>query len=326
MLVFIAVYWPMRPRFVGALATFCCNYIASALFNHFTFKASMIYSMTGFSARTLDTERGSLHIELKSVNSRFLDFQFRICDELRAIEPKLRELLGAQQTRGKLECRVNFVAARTRIDPKSLNTELLTHLKAFDAQIRAELPYSRPLSVNDILRWPGILSENTLDSASPMCLDLAKEALEEFTASSAREGQKLAAMILERTASMREVTRALAPRIEGAQRTYQEKLTQRLQESLGGTEAERIRQEVILFALRSDVSEELSRLAVHLDEVDRVLASGGAVGKRLDFLMQELNREANTLGSKSVVLEVSEAVLTLKLLIEQMREQVQNLE
>ena len=288
----------------------------------------MIYSMTGYAARTVDVERGALHIELKSVNSRYLDFQFRVGEELRVVEPALRELFSARISRGKLECRVGFSAATARTQSLTLNAELLSRLKAFEAQVHGELPQAAPLAVSDVLRWPGMFGDDVfdVDALVPACLALAKEALDDFTASRAREGEKLSAVILERVARMRELVRDVAPRIPVAQAAFQDKLKQRLVDALGSADDDRIRQEVAVFAVRIDVAEELARLSTHLDEVERVLKAGGASGKRLDFLMQELNREANTLGSKSVVTEVSQTAMELKLLIEQMREQIQNLE
>jgi uncharacterized protein (TIGR00255 family) len=288
----------------------------------------MIFSMTGYAARTRDVERGALHIELKSVNSRYLDFQFRVCEELRVIEPALRELFSARLSRGKLECRVNFAPAAARSQLQALNADLLQRLKGFDAQVRAELPQAAPLAVSDVLRWPGMFGDDSLDldSLVPAGMALAQEALDDFTASRAREGEKLAAVVLERVSRMRELVRLVEPRIPLAQAAFQEKLKQRLIDALGSADDDRIRQEVAVFAVRIDVAEELARLMTHLDEVERVLKAGGASGKRLDFLMQELNREANTLGSKSVASEVSQTAMELKLLIEQMREQIQNLE
>ena len=288
----------------------------------------MIYSMTGYAARTRDLERGALHIELKSVNSRYLDFQFRVCEELRASEPALRELFGARLTRGKLECRLSFAAATTRSQAQTLNADLLQRLKDLDEQVRQEFPQAAPLAVSDVLRWPGMFGDDSLDieTLAPACLALAKDALDDFTASRAREGEKLAAVILERVARMRDLVREVAPRIPAAQAAFQDKLKQRLVDAIGSADDDRIRQEVAVFSVRIDVAEELARLSTHLDEVERVLKAGGASGKRLDFLMQELNREANTLGSKSVMSEVSQTAMELKLLIEQMREQIQNLE
>ena len=190
------------------------------------------------------------------------------------------------------------------------------------------MPEARPLAVNDVLRWPGMFGDQSIDYAAlaPQVLALAREVLDEFAASRAREGEKLAIMIVDRVRAIRDIVARVAPRIPEAQALYTDKLRQRLTEALGGASDERVLQEVAVFATRIDVAEELTRLAAHLDEVERVLKQGGACGKRLDFLMQELNREANTLGSKSAITEVSQASMELKLLIEQMREQIQNLE
>ncbi|MCL2523214.1 MAG: YicC family protein [Betaproteobacteria bacterium] len=288
----------------------------------------MIFSMTGYAAKTRDGERGSLQLELKSVNSRYLDFHFRISEELRALEQPLRELLASRLTRGKIECRLSLAAAKARGEQLQLNGELLASLRELDRQARAALPDAAALSVNDILRWPGMLGEQNLDPAavSSEALALAREALDEFTASRGREGGKLAALIGERVAAMRAIVARITPRIPEAQALFTDKLRQRLVDALGNASDERILQEVAIFATRIDIAEELGRLATHLDEVERILKQGGACGKRLDFLMQELNREANTLGSKSAVTEVSQAAIELKLLIEQMREQVQNIE
>ena len=240
----------------------------------------------------------------------------------------LRELLASRLSRGKVECRLSFNAAAARAEQLQANPDLLTALKQLDAQVRAEMPMAAPLSVNEVLRWPGMFGEQGVDFAAlgPEVLALARAALDDFSATRGREGAKLATIILERVAAMREIVARVAPRIPEAQALFTEKLRQRLQEALGNASDERILQEVAVFAARIDVAEELARLTTHLDEVERVLKQGGACGKRLDFLMQELNREANTLGSKSAVTEVSQASMDLKLLIEQMREQIQNLE
>jgi uncharacterized protein (TIGR00255 family) len=288
----------------------------------------MICSMTGYAVRTLDVERGTLQLELKSVNSRYLDFHFRISDDLRALEMPLRELLAARLARGKIECRLALNAAAARPEQLQLNGELLVTLRGLEAQVRQALPDARPLAVADALRWPGMLGDQSLDLAalSARVLGLAREVLDEFMASRAREGEKLATLIVDRVAAMRAIVARVAPRIPEAQAIYTDKLRARLTEALGGASDDRVLQEVAVFATRIDVAEELGRLGAHLDEVERVLKQGGACGKRLDFLMQELNREANTLGSKSAITEVSQASMELKLLIEQMREQIQNLE
>ena len=288
----------------------------------------MICSMTGYAVKTRDIERGSLQLELKSVNSRYLDFHFRIVEDLRALEMPLRELLAARLSRGKVECRLAFTAAAARAEQLQLNPDLFATLKTLNDRVRKEMPEAQSLTVNELLRWPGMFGDQSIDFAAlgPEVLALAREALEDFTASRAREGEKLAAMIVDRVNAMRDIVRAVAPRIPEAQALFTEKLRQRLSDALGNANDDRILQEVAVFATRIDVAEELSRLTTHLDEVERVLRQGGACGKRLDFLMQELNREANTLGSKSAITEVSQASVDLKLLIEQMREQIQNLE
>lgn len=288
----------------------------------------MIYSMTGYAVKTLDIERGTLQLELKSVNSRYLDFHFRVSEDLRALEMPLRELLAARLARGKVECRLSFNAAAARAEQLQLNGELLAILQSLNGRVCKQMPEARPLSVNDVLRWPGMFGDQSIDYAAfgPRVLALAREVLDEFAASRGREGEKLAAMIVDRVNAIRDIVRRVAPRIPEAQALYTDKLRQRLTEALGGASDERVLQEVAVFATRIDVAEELTRLTAHLDEVERVLKQGGACGKRLDFLMQELNREANTLGSKSAITEVSQAAMDLKLLIEQMREQIQNLE
>ena len=190
------------------------------------------------------------------------------------------------------------------------------------------MPEARPLAAGEVLRWPGMLGDAALssDELREPCLALAREALAELCATRAREGAKLRDMILERVGKMQALVERVAPLLPLAVAAYQEKLAVRLREALAANDEERIRQEISVFGIKVDVAEELNRLAAHLQEVRRVLDAGGAAGKRLDFLMQELNREANTLGSKSVSKEVSEASIELKLLIEQMREQIQNIE
>lgn len=288
----------------------------------------MICSMTGYAVKTRDLPRGTLQVELKSVNSRYLDFHFRIVDELRALEMPIRELLASRLTRGKVECRLSFNAAHGRGEQMAINGELLETLQGLGRQVQAALPDAAPWSVNELLRWPGMFGEQGIDFAAltPDVMALVRGALDEFTATRGREGEKLAAMIVDRVHAMRTIVRDVEPCIPAVQAQFMDKLRQRLTDALGNANDERILQEVAVFATRIDVAEELSRLNTHLDEVERILKAGGACGKRLDFLMQELNREANTLASKSAVTEVSQAAMELKLLIEQMREQIQNLE
>jgi uncharacterized protein (TIGR00255 family) len=286
----------------------------------------MISSMTGYAVATRELPIASLVAEVKSVNSRFLDVQFRLPDELRPVEPALRELIQSKVGRGKVECRVSVTPPANATPRISVNEALLVELAEVSRKVRKAVPDARPLSVGEVLGWPGVLGDDRSAALREACVTLVSELLEDFSATRSREGRKLAQMILERVARMRELLTAIQPRVPEAIAAYQEKVSARLKEALGGADEERIRHEIALFGVRADVAEELSRLSAHLDEASRVVAAGGAVGKRLDFLMQELNREANTLGSKSVSKELSDASLEFKLLIEQMREQIQNIE
>ncbi len=288
----------------------------------------MIHSMTGYAVQMRDIGRGILHLELRTVNSRYLDMNFRIAEEVRIVEPSLRETISARLSRGKVDCRLNLLPSTTAAREASLNRALLQQLADLEAGVRDRLPGAAPLSVADVLRWPGMLGDDALgaDTLQAGCAALAQAALDELVATRAREGEKLAAMILERVGRMRELVARATPLLPQALADYRERLAVRLREAAASLDEERIRQEVGLFAARIDVEEELNRLVAHLDEVARVVGKGGAIGKRLDFLMQELNREANTLASKSVSGEVTAIAVDMKLAIEQMREQVQNIE
>ncbi len=288
----------------------------------------MIYSMTGYAVQMRDIGRGILHIELRSVNSRYLDINFRVAEEMRVVEPLLREAIVAQLNRGKVDCRMTLLPASSAPREISLNQALLVHLSSLQNAVLVEIPGATPLSVAETLRWPGMMGDDQLppDTLQKECAILAKAAVAELLATRQREGEKLAATITERVERMRVLVADAAPRLPRALADYQERLAARLREVLAAHDEDRIRQEIGLFAAKIDVAEELSRLTTHLDEVARVVAQGGAVGKRLDFLMQELNREANTLASKSVSSEITTIAVELKLLIEQMREQVQNIE
>ena len=285
-------------------------------------------SMTGYAAESADIADAHVTLELRAVNSRFLDLSFRMGEDFRAMEPILRERITEKVRRGKLECRLNLAARSDAVLPAALNAELLGQLATLAASARRAFPEASGLSVAEILRWPGMLGDSGLDSdALQACtLALLDRALTQFNASRAREGDKLKAIILERLQGMRDHVARIRPRTPEIVASYREKIGKRLAELLTTPDHDRIHQEVALFAQKIDVDEELDRLLTHLDEVERVLGSGGAAGKRLDFLMQELNREANTLGSKSVSLELTQTSVELKVLIEQMREQIQNIE
>ena len=288
----------------------------------------MIHSMTGCAVQVRDLGRVALHLELRSVNSRYLDLAFRITDDLRQAEPLVREAITAKLRRGKVECRFNLQAKDSAPRDLAINDALLGQLKGAQAVVIAELPQAAPLSVAEVLRWPGILADDgvTFDALQPAIAPLVAAALDELVASRRREGEKLADMIRDRIAHMRGLVAKVQPRVPALVAEYQEKLATRLRDAAATLDDDRIRLEVGLFAQRVDVAEELSRLSTHLDEVERILKAGGAAGKRLDFLMQELNREANTLGSKAMAADMTAIAVELKLAIEQMREQVQNIE
>jgi len=284
--------------------------------------------MTGYAALSSEIGQAMLAVELKSVNSRFLDLQFRLPEELRSAEPALRELLTAGVSRGKVECRMAIQPATGTALQLAINEALLAALAQAERKVLDALPQAQPLRVGEVLHWPGMLAneEAGADALREAGVALVKAALTEFSATRAREGDKLKDMILERIDRMQARLALIQSHVPEAIAAYQEKLAARLREALATSDEERIRHEIALFGVKIDIAEELNRLGAHLDEVRRVLAAGGAVGKRLDFLMQELNREANTLGSKSVSKELSDTSLEFKLLIEQMREQIQNIE
>ena len=299
--------------------------------------------MTGYAVSTRESEAGTITLELKSVSSRFLDLQFRINDDLRALEPLLREAIMARVTRGKVECRLSFGRKERTAGSLATNNELLGALYAAEQSVLERFSNARPMSVNELLRWPGVLAEAEL---SPENLQADVQAtltatLDAFVESRKREGASLEAMLVSRITDIEQIVKTITPLVPQAIEQFRNKAVERMSEALGIAQAaagsavptisreetlDRIRQEVTLYGIRVDVAEELTRLSGHLSETRAILKKGGQVGKRLDFMMQELNREANTLGSKAALKELSDASMQMKLLIEQMREQVQNLE
>ncbi len=306
----------------------------------------MIESMTGFgsASRQLDLGGGvyaTVAVECRSVNSRFLDLNIRSPEECRSAEMSLRELVTKHLGRGKVEFRINVhreVQTTTQAS-ELLNQDSLKSLKALELAVLKEMPNAGNMRMGEILRWPGVINEKSVDDElwRKLTLDAATEAVTALKESRQGEGQALFKILMERVVGIRAIVDQLEPLIPQIIAAHQAKLTERLTEILTGVDAQgqattkadisdRIKQEVVLYGVRIDVAEELSRLKTHLDAVESALIKGGPVGKRLDFLMQELNREANTLGSKSVSQESSNASIEIKLLIEQMRELVQNLE
>ncbi|MCM1512105.1 MAG: YicC family protein [Oxalobacter formigenes] len=300
-----------------------------------------VRSMTGYASISEETDAGALTIEIKSVNSRYLDLQFRMNDELRTFEPALREVIMQRISRGKVECRLVLSREKKAGLSYALNYAVLAELARLQDAVHCQFPDAVPFTINELLRWPGVIEEASVEPETLKSQVMAAmlSAIESFIAARHREGEALAATLFEKVAGMEAIVQKVAPLIPQVLLQFQQRSIERMQEALGlaasqvGTPVvseqeayERIRQEVLLYGTKIDVAEELSRMTIHLEEIRRILEKGGMVGKRLDFMLQELNREANTLGSKATVREVSDASVDLKLLIEQIREQVQNLE
>lgn len=287
----------------------------------------MIASMTGFAARHLDLGLAQATLELRSVNQRYLEISFRLPEELRQMEPALREMISQQLSRGKVECRIALACHPQTTSDIGLNEGILESLLGWQDQVKTRFPAAMPLTVADILHWPGLVaSDKPAAGWNEPLLEAAHQLLNDLVSSRLREGDKLKQFLLKRLVDCEAQITALTPRLPGIVASFRDKLAARLNEALGQESHERLAQELALFAQKIDVQEEISRLSAHFGEIRRVLDKGGAAGKRLDFLMQELHREANTLGSKSVSVEMSNTSLELKVMIEQMREQVQNIE
>jgi len=312
-----------------------------------------VYSMTGYanaSASPVAPAAAALHerhantrsgpsaaarigVELRSVNGRFLDLALRLPDEHRALEPALRELLTARFKRGKIELRLTGAgdAENANAEP---TPEQLAHLGQLESRVRELLPNARPLSVHEAMQWcrGAARSESDADTV----LTAARTAVEGLAAARAQEGERLAAILLERVEHLRGLAAAAEPLVPAAVARQQQRFVERWKDALETTGAaqsisreateERALNEAAAYAIRIDVAEELARLRSHLDEIARLLAKGGEVGKRLEFLIQELLREANTLGSKSTSIEMTAISVDMKVAIEQLREQVQNIE
>ena len=288
----------------------------------------MIFSMTGFASLEREVGGGVLVLELRSVNHRYLELQLKLDENLRSFEPLIRELIGAKLGRGKVECRMSLMSRADSSQSAVLDDKVLQQLATLSASVQQTFPDSQPLSVADILRWPGVVvsAERSAGNLEDEIRNSLTQALQDMADARAREGEKLAMLVLERLDDVEHQVAGVKPLLPLQIKAFQERMVGKLRETLKTVDEERLAQELVIFAQRVDVDEELTRLGAHITEVRRILAGGGAVGKRLDFLMQELNREANTLGSKSVSTEVSQTSMALKVLIEQMREQIQNIE
>jgi len=303
-----------------------------------------VYSMTGYASLQSSSApapaegepprdtSARLGVEIRSVNSRFLDLAFRLPDELRQVEPALRELLTARLKRGKVELRVSLESTAAS-SLRAPSPATLQRLGSLEDSIKAWLPQARPLSVADVLRIATNEDKKPHDHGEVL-LKLTGQAIAELMAAREREGARLALMLLDRTAQLRTLAQSAVPMVPKLVEQQKNRFLERWKEALalGSNNVlpeiaqDRALTEATAFAIRIDVAEEITRMASHLDEIDRLLAKGGELGKRLDFLIQELHREANTLGSKSASLELTRVSVDMKVLIEQIREQVQNIE
>ncbi len=295
------------------------------------------YSMTGFAHCQVQTLLGFLNLEMKAVNSRFLEVTCRLPDELKAWEGDIRTLITSNVKRGKVDCRLSWVGD-VKVT-KTLDQETLQCLLALQKDVLTLQPTAVPLTVESILNYPGLLKPQVIDTEllKSEVMNGLSEVLAVFNASREREGAALAKIITDYCDQIEEIVGTLQPKLPLMLDNLQTKLEQRLSESLekvlsskseltSDEVRDRIRQEVLLYAIKMDVDEEMNRLLTHVMEVKRILLASNEVGKKLDFMMQELNREANTLGSKAVAIDMTQTSLALKVVIEKMREQVQNLQ
>ena len=298
---------------------------------------SQVYSMTGYAAAQAPSPLGIISLEVRSVNSRFLDLTLRTADELKCTETALRSILTQSVGRGKVEIRTGVKAELTEASG-SINPAAIALVKKLQADVLAALPDARPMSAAEILAYPSVVrtAEADPEELTKIVSGLLTTALDAFKKSAEREGAALAEVLKGYCEKIDAIADAVQVRMPDIVAAAQAKLTQRLEDALSKAltahsqltseeVSDRIRTEATLYAMKIDVDEEVNRLKTHTKEVRRVLTAGGPVGKRLDFLMQEMNREANTLGSKAAAIEMTDASLNLKLLIEQMREQIQNL-
>ena len=288
----------------------------------------MVASMTAFARKQTEFDWGTMSWEIRSVNHRFLEPGIRVPDSLRVLEPVVRDMLRRTCSRGKIDVQLRVTGKADAGSNQTLNSGLVAKLNQLSSQVLEQCPGTQPLRVSDVLRWPGVLEETGPDDESLQAdaLRLLQETLQEFSASRRREGEELAQLIRQRLNNVREIVLSIRQRLPEILQRQQDNIRQRLETFRIELDPTRLEQEIVLLANKSDVDEELDRLLTHVSEVERVLGAQEPVGRRLDFLMQELNREANTLSSKSIVAETTLNAVELKVLIEQMREQIQNIE
>lgn len=288
----------------------------------------MIRSMTGFARREERVQEQLLTWELRSVNHRFLEIHFRLPDEFRAIEPQLRQAVNAHLKRGKVECQLRYRGTEGVGTDFTINGVLLDRLLAHVGEINPRLDNPAPINAFDILRWPGLVQEpeRSTDPLIEGAMAAFERSVEELNEARAREGARIRDMLLARCGNISALLSSVRGRLPEVRTRLIDKIRERIAQLDVEPNQDRLEQELVFLAQKIDVDEELDRLGSHISEIESIVDRSEAVGRRLDFLMQELNREANTLASKSQDAETSKAAVDLKVLIEQMREQVQNLE
>jgi len=287
----------------------------------------MVRSMTAFARQTVESDLGTLTLELKSVNHRFSEVSLRLPEELRSVESKIRDRISQVVKRGKIDANLRYQAPLAT-QGFEIDREAVKTLAAASKDVEAELPGIGPIRMIDVLKWPGVLKTPEVDAErlTETAMTLLDMALKELLETREREGEKLKQLLLERCTAMSSEVARVQERIPVAIEAMRQRLKEKLADWKAELDETRLEQEVVFLCNKSDVAEEMDRLQAHIDEVKRVLGDKKPVGRRLDFLMQELNREANTLASKSPDTEMTRASVELKVLIEQMREQVQNIE
>ncbi len=287
----------------------------------------MVRSMTAFARQTVESDLGTLTLELKSVNHRFSEVSLRLPEELRSVESKIRDRIGQVVKRGKIDANLRYQAPLAALGFE-IDREIVKTLASTSKDVETELPGIAPIRMIDVLKWPGVLKTPEVDAErlTNTAMSLLDTALKELMETREREGEKLKQLLLERCTAMSLEVARVQERIPVAIEAMRQRLKEKLAEWKAELDETRLEQEVVFLCNKSDVAEEMDRLQAHIEEVKRVLEDKKPVGRRLDFLMQELNREANTLASKSPDTEMTRASVELKVLIEQMREQVQNIE
>ena len=288
----------------------------------------MIHSMTAYGRVENSEGQNSISCEIRSVNHRYSEISIRLPEELSPLEQKIRDHISGKIKRGKIECNIRIEKHNAYDESLSINQDLLKNIIEAAKRINSDLSTSAPLDSLDLLRWPGVLEKSTLDAEEigKLLFPLVNEAIDIVIDTRQREGEKIKKMLTDRCTKIKEIISNVKKQIPDILKNYRKKLTQRVQEISDELDNDRLEQELLFLSQKADIEEEIDRLGAHVDEVVRVIDRKEPIGRRVDFLMQEMNRESNTLGSKSNHIYTSNASVELKVLIEQMREQIQNIE